>query len=119
MNTVQQTIATIEERLEQLKKERRKYDHVMLEAGYLVRVGPVHLKFTITSERLVTDPAICGVEQAHLFTKKDAEAIAADTVNGSGTVGEAVHIRQAIEDEIAMVEKLLGTITADQLKSLL
>lgn len=111
MNAIQQsTIATLHGRLAELQKARRNYEGVLLGAGYLVRVGMVHLKFTITSERLVTDPVRCKVESADLFTKEDAETIAADHVNGHGEVGKAIHVKDAIEDEIAIVEQLLATL---------
>ena len=112
MNAAQQsTIAILQGRLTELQKARNNYKHVLLGAGHLVRVGPVYLKFTITSERLVTDSVNCTVESADLFVQEDAEAIAKTITNGHNEKGQAVHVTDAIEEEIAMVEKLLTTIS--------
>jgi hypothetical protein len=111
MKVIQQsTVAVLQERLGQLKEAKKNYQNVLLGKGYIVRVGMVHLRFTITSERLVTDPVSCRVESADLFAKEDAEAIAANSANGRGEVGQAIHVKDAIEEEIAMVESLLADL---------
>lgn len=99
-------ISTVKGRIKELKSAQKLYDGVMLGAGYLVRVGPLHLKFNIEG-RKVKGASPCKVEQAHLFTIEDARKVARGTVNGRGESGEAIHISQAISDELAMVEGLL------------
>lgn len=78
--------------------------------NFVVRVGPVFVR--IGDDRM---PEACGVAKAHLFSKHYATEIADVLVNGSSEPGEAMHIADALDWTISLIDKTLAD-TADYLR---
>ncbi len=98
------------QRRNELVQLRENYRNVLLGAGYLVRnEGPVHYRVSV-KDRKVDQVETCALERATLFTKEDATKVATGIVNGAGKRGEAIHIKDAIEDAIKRTDELLEVI---------
>lgn len=109
--TIEETIAFIRQTQTELKDAQKMYQGVMVAAGWVVRVDKVYLDFDVI-DRKVLNARPCRVDRCHLFSKRDAEAIAATTTNGHGTKGEAIHIKDALKDYLHQVELALEGIEA-------
>ena len=110
--TKEQLISTIQKRRFDLVALRKSYRGVLLGAGHIVRNEGVHYCVETEGNKVV-DVQTCPVERATMFVKSDAENLAASISNGRGETGEAVHIVDAIEDEIKEVDQVLADL-ADQ-----
>lgn len=82
-----------------LEQARAKLDGVLLGEGWVVACEGVYLSFTITNG-LVSDPRHTTPDQCMRFTRRDAERIAASVRNGRNTRGEALHILDALRQEL-------------------
>ena len=109
--TIDETIAVIRQLQTELKDAEKSYQRVMVAAGYVVRVDKVYLDFDVIDNK-VLNARPCRVDRCHLFSKRDAEAIAATTTNGHGTVGEAIHIKDALKAYLHEVDLALAGIQA-------
>lgn len=98
------------DRKEELKALRESYRHVLFGEGYIVvNPGGVHLAFTVENRR-VTTPRFASVQRATRFTRRDAEAVAATVTNGNGERATAMHINQALDEEIARLGRVIEMI---------
>lgn len=87
-------------------------DHVILGHGFIVVCGGLALNFTIADRRVTATAGHGKAGRVVRFTREDAEAIAATVTNGRGEKGEAVHVRHAIQKEIAQLQETIAAIEA-------
>lgn len=111
-------IADFKEGREELVQKQRSLAHTLLGAGYLVRVGLVHMTFDTRNREVIgggreaINGRIAPLLQCAMFTQEDAERIAEGCSNGHGEKGEAVHIMVALRDQIAEYDKAIATLEA-------
>jgi hypothetical protein len=72
----------------------------LLGQGFVVISGGMALKFDIAADRTATNPNTTPVTMAPRFTRRDAEMLAAAVTNGKGEHGKAVHVRDALAEQI-------------------
>lgn len=113
--TENQVLATMNAHRQALIMELRSYDNVLLGAGHLV-VSHAGMPLEVGTERredgklYTTTVGIARYGHWHLFTKEDAEAIAANTYDGAGNPAKAQHIRTYLTEALAEVEACIDTI---------
>lgn len=90
---------------------------VIFGQGFIVRCDGLCLAFDIDADRRVSKPKSAAAYRATRFTRADAARVAATVKNGHGTVGEAIHVRDAIAQEIDEQSRLLKTLQAHQAKT--
>lgn len=91
--------------------ERRR--GVLVDAGWVTRfAGGFYNRITLDANKTITAIKACGVLHATHMTERDARTVAAVTKNGAGQACEAVPYVQALRDELAAIEKLIGDIEA-------
>lgn len=87
---------------------------VILGQGFVVRCEGVYVSFDIDAAGLVKNPRPSQPHQATRFTRADAALVAATVKNGSGTAGEIVHVRDAIDAVLANQRDLLAVLQAHE-----
>jgi hypothetical protein len=100
MQNLRTAITGYEQAAEQL-------DGVILGQGFVVRCQGVYLDFDVDGAGLVTNPRMTRPQQAMRFTRSDASRIAASVRNGAEVAGEAVHVRDAVAQELRVTRDLL------------
>lgn len=86
--------------------------NVLLGHGYIVVCQDVYLTFDIEPDGGVTNPRHCQPHLAVRFTKDQAELLAAEVRNGNGTVGQAIHVKDAIALALDAQRAVMETINA-------
>jgi hypothetical protein len=106
-NQAAKIISDFKEGRDKLIRAKLSLDHTLLGAGHVVRVGKLHMTFDVRVREVIgggmeaVNGRIAPLLQCARFTKEDAEKIASGCSNGAGEKGEAVHIRDAVRDQIA------------------
>jgi hypothetical protein len=104
ISAMKTTIATYERAAESLQG-------VLLGQGFIVRCQGLCLTFDIEAGHAI-NPTTSQPQRAVRFTREDAQRIASVVKNGNGIAGEAVHVRQAIMDELTNERDLLALLEA-------
>lgn len=115
MTTIENMIADFATRRYELAKAiaPNPYCTTIEGAGYIVVVEDFPMTYDIeetNGQRLAVNPTLCSPEKARRFTLRDAARVAADTKNGNGTRGVAVHWMEAVEQQIAKLDELIETL---------
>ena len=115
-NQATKMIADFKEGRDKLIQKQRSLAHTLLGAGYVIRVGKVHMTFDVRNREVIgggyeaVNGRIAPLLQCAMFTKEDAERIASGCSNKVGEQGEAVHINDALRDLIAEFDMALETL---------
>jgi len=117
MNAQAQALAEVLETLRaseaELARRDRGLQNVLLGCGYVVRCDGVCLTFDVDAKtRVASNPRVTSASRAHRFTQRDAETLAAVTKNGAGKVAEAVHIVDAVRQELDGIRKNIAALEA-------
>lgn len=94
-----------------LEQARAQLDGVLLGEGWIVACEGVYLSFTITDGQ-VSEPRHTSPERCTRFTRRDAERIAANVRNGRNTRAEAIHILDALRQELDGCARSLRMVSA-------
>jgi len=78
---------------------------------WIVTCDKLALKFDIVNGCAIS-PTTCKPWNATLFTKRDAEAVAANVKNGAGKNGEVAQIEEATQATIMETSELLRKLKA-------
>jgi hypothetical protein len=101
------------ESLEANKRALAALDGVLLGQGHVILIGDLAIRPTMEGEpgawRLI-DVTPCKLDQAPQFSKGAAESIADQITNGHNQKGRAVHIREALAEEIEAAEALIKSL---------
>ena len=104
-------LATFDHQIEELKRAKRGLSNVLLGSGFIVRVEGLCIDFAIDPEtRNVTTNGIGMAHRVRRFTRADAEHLASITRNGNGVLGQAVHVCDAVAEDLAVVLSLRATV---------
>lgn len=106
----QEVIATFRKSEKEMENALWNLRNVLTGTPYLVRCDRVCLTFQVSDDGIVTDPRPAGPHLAMRFSRRDAEQVAAQVVNGAGIQAEAVLVIEAIESDLASVRELLAKI---------
>lgn len=98
-------VHSLEESREFLTADQPHYT-VILSESYVVRCGDVCLRYKISGRKAV-DPLPCLANLATRFSKRDAEAAAANTYNGKSEMAVAVPLLVAIDEELTKLRNLI------------
>ncbi|WVR18131.1 hypothetical protein JXVLWARM_CDS_0080 [Burkholderia phage Bm1] len=109
-------IAQFDQQRAELREALYAIEDGRMSGGWIVRsAANIALTFTITPNGRVTDPKMAGgPHKAHRFTARDARRVAADVVDGAGAAGNHVHVKQAVQDEIDNLTKIIQQLEAIQ-----
>lgn len=107
-------LATLRAQESALARRSVGLQNVLLGNGHVVRCAGLFMQFDVDPKTLVaSNPRPVGSSLgAQRFTKRDAETLAAATKNGSGDQAEAIHVADAVREELADVRKLIAQIEA-------
>jgi hypothetical protein len=108
-------IADFKEGRDKLIEKQCSLAHTLLGAGYIIRIGLLHMTFDVVTkkgQRLAVNGRRSPLLACTMFTKEDAERIASGCGNKAGDKGEAVHINQALRDQIAEYDKAIASLEA-------
>lgn len=111
-------IADFKEGRDKLIEKQRSLAHTMLGAGYVIRIGLLHMTFDVRTREVVgggreaVNGRIAPLLTCSMFTREDAERIASGCSNKAGDKGEAVHIMVALRDQIAEYDKAIASLEA-------
>ena len=94
----------IQKCLDQLKADYHSLDGVILGEGYIIEVEGVAIRF---NEEGIN---ACRAINANRFDEITAKRLALNFKNGNGKHGEAIHLRQSIENSIKFVEEMIKEI---------
>ena len=95
----------LRDKVAELRRIRAGLDNVLLGAGWIVANTGVHYAFDVEGGK-ATNPRVVSVERATRFSERDAQAVAASVKNGADNPGHAVHIRDALDAQIAEYDNL-------------
>ena len=109
MNGAQEIIDKFEAQVVTLEALKKSLSNVLLGQGWVVHVEGVYQKYEIVGGKIV-GCRFCGVENATRFTERDAKAVASNTFNGNKLSGTAIHINDAVKQELEKVKGLLQTV---------
>lgn len=85
---------------------------VLLGQGHVVRCGGLTLGFDVDpTTKIASNPRTVPLLRAPRYTREDARTLAAATRNGNGEQGEAVHIKDAIAQAIAELDRILAALS--------
>jgi hypothetical protein len=106
---------TLDAHRQALILDQRAMKGVMLGAGYIVTShSGSPLAFDTVTEGGVTKVTTghhCGYGKWSMFTKQDAERVAANTFDGNGMPGRALHINDYLKESLELVEGLLESLS--------
>lgn len=95
----------------ELVEQLDRLQNVILGNGYVVRCEGLTLGFTVDPATLVASaPVTVPLRKAPRYTKGDAMTLAAATRNGNGTQAQAVHIKDALAEAIAELDRIVASI---------
>lgn len=107
-------VKQFEENVVELERGLSSVSNVLLGEGYIVMIENIATTYSIeetNGERRAVNARPCGFPyMAMRFSRRDAEQVAANTQNGRGTKGRAVHVREATEAELIETRRLLQII---------
>jgi hypothetical protein len=106
-------LAQFRANLEALQDDLACFDGVTLGQGFIV-VGTAGqaITFDISNTGKVTNPRQTIAKLAVRFERQDAEHVAANVKDGNGQPARAVHVRQAILDQIESTKKVILQLEA-------
>lgn len=89
-----------------------RYSRVILGQGWVVVPAGLNgvLAFDIDSNSIASNPRVVCVLNAHMFCREDAENLAANCYNGAGDRPRAMHIRDALQQNIDAGERLIAAL---------
>ncbi len=107
-------LATLRAQEVELARRDAGLRNVLLGNGYIVRCAGLFMAFDVDPKTLrASNPRPIGSSLgAQRFTQRDAEMLAAATKNGAGDQAEAVHVADAVRQELDGVRKLIARIEA-------
>lgn len=108
-----EVIALLEGSRTEMEALASRLEGALLGAGWVVRNQGVYLAFDIR-DLTVEGVTSCRLTEAPRFTEANAKILAAAVRNGNNVAGEAVHIKQALREEISQLSALLLTHRAAQ-----
>ncbi len=115
-NPATKMIADFKECRDKLIQKQHSLSHTLLGAGYVIRVGLLHMTFDIRNREVIgggreaINGRIAPLLTCSMFTREDAERIASGCSNKAGDKGEAVHIMVALRDQIAEYDKAIASL---------
>lgn len=103
-----QTIADFKRQRAEKQRVLDSLRNTLLGQGWIVVAeGDVSLTFTVDG-RTVTQPVPAGgAEKAMRFTQEDARRVASQVANGRGAVAGAIHVTEALQNEISETTRLI------------
>jgi hypothetical protein len=101
--------AQLSNELEELQTMQGELKNTLLLQACIVTVQNIPLKFTINGIT-ASNPRPCKLTQATRFSAGDAEQLAEAVTNGNGRTGDAIHIKNALENHINELKTLLDWI---------
>jgi hypothetical protein len=106
-------LAELDAQLHDLELARQGLRSTLLGSGFVVTCEGLTIDYWIEpSTRIVKTKGTAPCYMARRFTRRDAERIAAITINGNGKAGTAIHVRDAIERDIAAITSLRATLAS-------
>lgn len=109
-NEFQNIIDEFKLEISQLENELHKLDDVLLGQGFIVRMEGLCIKFDVDASGNVTNPCHAKSYRATRFELSDAKRIAASVQNGNGVAGEAIHVKQAIQEQIEQMRNVCAAL---------
>ena len=106
-----QLLDDMERQLETYRAHLAALEGLALADGYIIKCGGFALQFD-TSAGYATKPRTCSIFNASRFPLATATRIARTVRNGNGELGEAVHLRQALQQAIDEVRDLIRDLSA-------
>ncbi|MBP8176286.1 MAG: hypothetical protein KAX77_00855 [Xanthomonadales bacterium] len=106
-----QLLDDMERQLETYRAHLAALEGLALADGYIIKCQGFALQFD-TSAGYAEKPRTCSIFSASRFPLATATRIARTVRNGNGEVGEAVHIRQALQVAIDDVRGLIRDLSA-------
>lgn len=88
------------------------YRRVILGQGWVVVPAGLNscLAFDIDANGVASNPRVVCILNAHMFCRQDAENLAANCYNGAGGRPRAMHIRDALQQNIDAGERLIAAL---------
>jgi len=84
-----------------------------LSDGYIIRCQGLCMTFDVDGAGVLSNARVAGgPDKAMRFTRNNAARIAPAVKNGNGTVGESIHVRDALQESIAELGRLIDQLEA-------
>lgn len=109
--TKEEFVIKFQTRLAELEHARSMLEGVIMRRAYVIRVGDrITVELKTGEDGLVNGVNTIAVEHASRYTKEDASIAATNIRNRLGETGRAVHIKDALDQEISDLKTILEEI---------
>lgn len=103
-------LAEFKERETTLVRVLSGLQNVLLGTGHIVECDGVYLTFDTTGGK-ATSPRACHPEKCVRFSQADAQRVAAEVTNGRHVQGQAMHVREAVTQDLQELRGLIGSLS--------
>lgn len=114
--TLLNMIADAKDAIAEYERAQRGLANTLLGAGYIVQCEGVYLTFDVDQAGNVSNPRHCHPHRARSFSRENADMLAGVVFNGNGQAGEAIHVRDAVDQALDAQRAVLETMLAFQVR---
>lgn len=109
----QNMIVALEDQLTDLRLRKKVFTRALVGQAYVVRCEGITLCFDVDpATRVVSNPRSVALLSAPRYSKESAEMLAKECTNGNGVQAVAVHVMDAIDQEVAELDRVLTALKA-------
>lgn len=109
--TIAGELKRLQETRSELERVRQSLSNTLLGEGHIVQCDAVYITYDVEKRDghyVAINPRSSPPHLCRRFTQRDAEAIAATTKNGAGTVATAIHVADAVRAYLADIESVIA-----------